>query len=151
MNNYMETIWCDDIRHEVGGKFSLIGIYTGALFVPKLPLTLPKLCLVLRIITPLDFPWNFLRIRVLKGDTVLGESSMPENQLQHLRSLQKSVPDDGQEEHILMSTSQFIFQNLYLDAPCTLKARAITELGEIKGQGLRVMQSPAPQDGDIAS
>ncbi|MGH6824092.1 hypothetical protein [Methyloceanibacter sp.] len=38
------TIFCDDIRAELGGKFSFMGCYTGNLIVhDKLPLMLPKL------------------------------------------------------------------------------------------------------------
>jgi hypothetical protein len=42
---HVETLFCDDIRHEVGGKLSYIGVYSGGLFVRAFPVTLPKLCL----------------------------------------------------------------------------------------------------------
>ena len=38
------AIICDDIRQEVGNKFSLIGIYLKEIIVSKFPITLPKLC-----------------------------------------------------------------------------------------------------------
>lgn len=43
------VIICDDVRQEVGNKLSFIGVYppTPDIFVPKLPLSLPKLCFVL--------------------------------------------------------------------------------------------------------
>lgn len=34
---------CDDIRHEVGDKFSLIGVYGSHLYVAQLPFLFPKL------------------------------------------------------------------------------------------------------------
>jgi hypothetical protein len=34
----------DDVREEVGGKFSIMGIYETDVIVPSLPLRFPKLC-----------------------------------------------------------------------------------------------------------
>jgi hypothetical protein len=43
---YGYTIFCDDIRHEVSGKVSLIGVYAGALITAApMPLILPRLAL----------------------------------------------------------------------------------------------------------
>ena len=40
---YGHTIFCDDIRREVGEKASYIGVYTGHMLVPgNFPLLLPK-------------------------------------------------------------------------------------------------------------
>ena len=40
------TFFCDDLRHEVTGKVTFVGVYGSAMFVGQLPLTLPKLCCV---------------------------------------------------------------------------------------------------------
>jgi hypothetical protein len=37
------AIICDDIRHEMGDKFSLIGVYGSHMGVARLPFVLPKL------------------------------------------------------------------------------------------------------------
>jgi hypothetical protein len=40
---YGYTIFCDDVRQELGGKISFIGVYSGTMFVHgEFPLTLPK-------------------------------------------------------------------------------------------------------------
>src|SRR5215469_71646 len=40
------TVFCDDIRYEVSGKITLVGVYAGEMgFVGEFPVTLPKLCL----------------------------------------------------------------------------------------------------------
>jgi hypothetical protein len=36
--------FCDDVRQEIGNKFSLMGCYGSDLYVPAFPITLPKLC-----------------------------------------------------------------------------------------------------------
>ena len=38
------AIICDDIREEIGRKFSYIGIYGKDILVSKIPYTFPKLC-----------------------------------------------------------------------------------------------------------
>ncbi|NLM16742.1 MAG: hypothetical protein GX221_03365 [Candidatus Riflebacteria bacterium] len=38
-------IFCEDIRHEVGGKFTLVGVISNNLWTQEFPLVIPKLCL----------------------------------------------------------------------------------------------------------
>lgn len=56
----VNCIFCDDIRYELGNKFSLIGIYSGEMFVdaPGLPFMLPKLATHIWITTPVDKPFK---------------------------------------------------------------------------------------------
>lgn len=42
------TILCDDIRQEMGGKTSLMGIYDHHIVVPQTPYVLPKVCFYTR-------------------------------------------------------------------------------------------------------
>jgi len=42
----IKTILCDDVRHEVGGKMSLMGIYSKDVVVNKVPAILPFINLV---------------------------------------------------------------------------------------------------------
>lgn len=74
------TLFCDDIRHEVGNKYSLIGCYGSELLVEKLPLVLPKLCAHVRIITPIDKSFTNLKIRAyLNEDTIAEMNYSPED------------------------------------------------------------------------
>lgn len=45
MDKSFYGIFCDDIRHELSGKFTLVGCYSDHLLVAQVPTTLPKLCL----------------------------------------------------------------------------------------------------------
>ena len=38
------TLLCDDIRQEMGGKTSLMGLYDHHIVVPEVPFVLPKVC-----------------------------------------------------------------------------------------------------------
>jgi len=42
------TLLCDDIRQEVGGKTSLMGMYDHHIVVPQVPFVLPKVCFYTR-------------------------------------------------------------------------------------------------------
>lgn len=40
------VVFCDDIRHEVGGKITFVGTYTQVMYINgSLPTVLPKLCM----------------------------------------------------------------------------------------------------------
>jgi hypothetical protein len=65
------ALYCDDVRQETGNKLSLMGVYQSALFVPTLPFTLPKLCIVVEVRTSGSEPFGELKIEVLKNNDVL--------------------------------------------------------------------------------
>lgn len=48
------TIFCDDIRSEIGDKYSLMGIYSGALNVSSMPVTLPRFSFAITLWEPMD-------------------------------------------------------------------------------------------------
>ena len=73
--------YCDDIRHEVSGKTTLIGCYGPALFVRKLPIKLPKLCFHFTICAPIDNAIETAEITMTQNDQVIlkvdGQINMP--------------------------------------------------------------------------
>lgn len=52
MNPNISVLFCDDIRHEVSGKISLIGVYGSHLIVNEFPAVLTKLCVHMTITIP---------------------------------------------------------------------------------------------------
>jgi hypothetical protein len=52
------TLLCDDIRQEMGGKTSLMGLYDHHIVVPQIPHSLPKVCFYTRF-TRLDGAFKF--------------------------------------------------------------------------------------------
>jgi len=133
MDRHIQTIFCDDVRHELGGKLSYMGVYNGVLFVPAFPVTLPKLCLVINVLTPAEKPFAKLVLRVLTNEEVLIEEDFDETQY--------TVREN--EDRLLIFPSIFVFSPCQLDGPCILRVRAETEEGELKGPGLIVGQAPA--------
>ena len=144
MNRHVFTIFCDDIRQEIGGKLSYIGVYGAQMFVPSFPISLPKLCLAMSMITPVDTPFRKLAMRILKDDTQLAEGVLDETQLAGAVEASTDVPADERKDRILTLQSMFVFSPFQLEGPCTLKVRVETESGELRGVGLRIDQAPAP-------
>ncbi|MBB2158274.1 hypothetical protein HLH33_18590 [Gluconacetobacter diazotrophicus] len=46
------TIFCEDIRHEVGGKDSYIGVHKGILIAKDFPVIIPRLALSINVREP---------------------------------------------------------------------------------------------------
>ena len=65
--------FCDDVRQEIGNKFSLMGCYGTDLYVPSFPITLPKLCVFVHVRTPREQPFRRLTLRLMRGEDVLSE------------------------------------------------------------------------------
>ncbi|MBV2234499.1 MAG: hypothetical protein KUL75_03030 [Sterolibacterium sp.] len=143
MNRHIQTIFCDDIRHELGGKLSFIGVYTGHLFVRAFPVTLPKLCLALTAITPASQPFQKLDLRILKDEEILAEGSLDESMLSNVAAAAGEADGpDGKENRVQVLNSLFVFSPFQIDAPCRLRVRAVTESGELKGLSLMIAEGP---------
>ena len=78
MARTFQTIWCDDVRMEVGNKMSLMGVYSNVLLVPTFPFTLLKLCLSCKVRTEIKKPFKQLKIVVTKNGEVMAELDMTE-------------------------------------------------------------------------
>lgn len=144
MNRHVQTIFCDDIRHELGGKLSYIGVYSGHLFVPTFPVTLPKLCLSLSVITPASQPFQKLELRIFKDDEQIAEGILEEA---HLSEMIEATADESgnsaADERVQVLNALFMFSPFQIDGPCRLRVRAVTESEELKGLALLIAQANA--------
>lgn len=68
-HRWVHVIWCDDVRQEVGNKPSFMGIYTGAVVMPSVPSTLPRLTAFINVGTPKQKPFERLKVRVVRNDS----------------------------------------------------------------------------------
>jgi hypothetical protein len=142
-DRYVNVIYCDDIRHEIGNKLSFIGVYAGELLVQSFPVTLPKLCLFVSISTPSERPFQQLRLRILKDEEVLLESEIAQEQVlaavaaAKMQALQRSGDDPRLTAHL-----ELVATPLSFTAPARIRVRVTTESEELKGRALRVMQQP---------
>ena len=82
-HRWVQVIWCDDVRHEIGNKPSFMGVYTGDMQLPSLPIVLPKLAVHINVATPRDKLFKQLKIRLLRNDSPasVAEIAMPAEDL----------------------------------------------------------------------
>lgn len=70
------VVWCDDVRQEVGNKPSFMGVYTGGLVVPRLPLTLPRLNAWIVLSVPIEIALVDVSV-ILSRDDGLALAEIP--------------------------------------------------------------------------
>lgn len=80
-HRFVQVQFCDDIRHEVSNKFSLIGCYAADLIVDRMPALLPKLCMQVLISTPITKRFQSLKIKTLINHELLAELEVPSEAL----------------------------------------------------------------------
>ncbi|MDN4052523.1 hypothetical protein QPK32_05510 [Massilia sp. YIM B02763] len=129
---YIHAIFCDDVRTEIGGKLSLMGIYQGSLQISAaaFPVVIPKICAVVEARTPATSPLEKLHIKVLLDETILAEEDFSSDQLASLKS------DDTSQ----YATAGIIFsiQPFVVSKSGILRVRAETADGEIGVGGIKV-------------
>lgn len=96
MNRYATCIICDDIRQEVGGKFSLMGVYGGEMTVSPIPALLSRLCFSAQISTPRDEPFRSLEVRFEFGEQLISQITIPAEELDNLRTNALAQGDDAE-------------------------------------------------------
>lgn len=72
------AFFCEDIRQEVSGQFSLIGVYGDAVYVPQFPHVFPSLAVCVSAWTPIDQMFEKLQLRLMyRGETLLSSDIEP--------------------------------------------------------------------------
>lgn len=141
MNRHIQTLFCDDIRHEVGGKYSYIGVYGERLIVSTFPTILPKLCLALKVVTPAATPFSQLSLEVLIDDQTLAHWSFDEAALaETCETVVQTDPHEISGELAQIVSAAFVFSPLHLEGSGFLRVRAETESGTLDGLTLHVEQ-----------
>jgi hypothetical protein len=135
---YAHTIFCDDVRQEVGGKMSLMGIYTGDLLVPQQPWVLPKLCVVTTVVTPSDKPFETLVIRIATANTVLLEQELPSDAINQIQSALKKNTDPADPCSKMAVVVNLAIAPLAIDSSFTVKVMAIADGEELNSGRLKV-------------
>ena len=126
----LQTIFCDDIRHETSGKLTLVGVYSDSLVVSTLPATLPRLCLVARLLSPMNEAPSSVKLRIFRGEELLQE--VVANEIAQ-PSRKKTVSAQVQIVQFLVE-----FPAFEIATPCLLRVHAEVDGGEIYGAPLNI-------------
>ena len=134
---HLEVIYCDDIREEVGGKISLMGIYTGDMIVSSMPLLLPKLCITVNAVTPIGDPLQTLCINIYKEgvtEPIISTGVIP-------------IPDTPHDNNSVWQAVNMVFAltPFQIDEETRLRVAADTENGQIIGRSLRIIRASAAE------
>ncbi|GAB4267843.1 MAG: hypothetical protein Kow0029_02660 [Candidatus Rifleibacteriota bacterium] len=100
---YKCVLICEDIRQEVGGRVSLMGVLGSKLLVQQFPLTFPKLCL-------------FIEWGEIKGKINVTLNIIPPNGVE-IPSVKPSAPIQGQPG--LVARSMIVLNNFTFPEPGT--------------------------------
>ncbi len=116
--------FCDDVRQEIGNKFSLMGCYGTDLYVPAFPITLPKLCAFVHVRTDRGHPFERLTLRLVRGDDVLSELVANPEKL--------NAGDTPDWARWISMTGILAVTPFHANGPCRLRVVAETESGTIE-------------------
>ncbi len=140
VDRFVHTIFCDDLRQEVGNKVSFMGCYQGELFVPFVPLLLPKLCVYVTVSTPVERPLRALTIRVDQGQNQLASIEMPSE------DLARAVPPTSEGATRILANAGVMLSPFAINEPGEIRVVVITEEGEMLGPRLRIKVMPKADD-----
>jgi len=136
------TIFCDDIRYETGGKYSLIGVYRSEMIIHgEFPFILPKFVLAITYLDePVDHPDTVQLMVYLPGDPddqprVKGE--LPVGQVM------KNVPAPAKSTDVLEIQTVMVFAPLTIRSEGLIRVRAVRSDEVVKLNSLSVVKAPA--------
>lgn len=126
----LQTIFCDDIRHETSGKLTLVGVYSDSLVVSTLPATLPRLCLVARLLSPRNEALSAVKLRIFKGEALF----------QELVANEIAQPSRKTTDNTQVQIVQFLveFPSFEIATPCVLRVHAEVDGRDIYGAPLNI-------------
>lgn len=139
------TVFCDDVRYEVSGKLSYIGIYTGVLFinVAAYPVMLPKFCFAITYSEPVELRTEKMTVNIyLPGDSEDGKPSLAQEMSVQSPGDLVALTDPmipPTERHLFIIRHEIISTPLILKADGFIKVRAKVGDGIVKIGSLRVL------------
>jgi len=142
VSRHVEVIYCDDIRNEVGNKYSYMGIYTRELTIPNVPILLPKLCLAVKVVTDVNDPFESVMVQVVNV------RDHEETELVSTGTISLPPPTEllglDNDTTRLSFEMQFVLSPFQIDGESTLRVKATTEREELLGAALRLKIVPLP-------
>lgn len=147
------TIFCDDIRHEVTGKTTLVGVYNNQMIVTgSLPVTLPQICaaITLRLPPPNDAVTPI--VKIFRSDEP-EPLFVFEADIEPVEAELNPVPPPNLEPDSITFMQMGItaqMQGLIVSQPCALKVRAFIGDDEVRLGSLQIVVNPLATTQDIA-
>ena len=139
------TIFCDDVRAEIGGKITLVGVYPSDMLVHgSFPLTMPKFCLWVKYFEIPDTQSGDGKLFVwLPGDDKASiEIDIPMEQMRSELPLHPGTYDHEMDRWLQLQ-APLVITPLVLKEPGTIKVRLKLGETEVRLGVLQVKSAPA--------
>lgn len=134
----LNAIYCDDIRSEIAGKLSFMGVYGHEIVFPSFPAVLAKLNVHVALTFSQDeAPKKGLKIILLNQEKMLAEFILDEEALKSM-GLPEPDADIPEDERRLLFAVAFTLSPFQAETPTRIRLRAYLDGEEIKGNGLKV-------------
>ena len=135
---YGTTIFCEDIRDEIGGKKTYVGVFGADLIVKgSLPAIIPQFALAVTLLEPITTATGPLNIKIYlpgaTGDEVAMDIDLPIE-----RSTAKSDPDFDPTAEFVGALLSFKISPLVITNEGYIRVRAYKEGREIRLGSLKV-------------
>lgn len=120
MSRFAYAYFCDDIRLEIGDKTSMMGVYQEALYIPRAPIVLPKLCAMVAVVSPIERAMSQLAMRLVADGNVLVQQEIPPEYLMKARKhMQSRQVEPGDKLNISCALQ---ISSLAIDHAFTIRA-----------------------------
>ena len=139
MNRYAHAFFCDDVRNEIGGKTSFIGVYSDKMLASSLPGTVPKLCVVISLHTAIDQRFESISIRgEFRGQDVF-KMDLEKDQLQAMAA---HVPEPSPDTKAFFIQLMAILSPLQIEGPGKIRLHVVADGEELHCGGLVIDVAP---------
>ena len=120
------VIFCDDIRHEISGKSTYVGVYSGQMVLTgNLPVTLPQLyaAITFRVSPPSEIIKPVIKVHMSGQDEALFEWNA---EIEPVINQQDNIaPIENSDSITVMQIGITAgFQGLIISEPCQIRVRA---------------------------
>lgn len=144
---FVHTIYCDDVRFEVGGKTTFVGTFRDLNIQGPLPVVIPKICVVVTLQLPADHDIDRAIIKMTKDGVIIQEMVIPQEMIDQ----QKARIDADPRANYHIFGAIITLQNYQLDASCVLRVQVdIGEEADLMASGLKVNIVPEEPQLELA-
>jgi hypothetical protein len=137
------TIFCDDIRLEMGGQFSFVGVYPHEMQVHvDLPVAIPKLSLAVHFFCRADQLDEPVQVRIMEpGASIDAPTHSFDLPIDHIRNTAQA-PDAGAEEPMVGGMFPVMFAPFRIEKEGRLNVRAVRAGKAIRLGSLLIRRAP---------
>lgn len=131
--------YCDDIRHEITGKISLIGCYAGAFYTSELPARFAKLCVHFSLIgEPEVLIGQDIQFEVKRGGEVIATATVDKD---NVKAMIDALPVVSGVKNVTMQGGVELMP-FEVDSEFDLESEIRIGENVLQGRKLHVRKSP---------